>query len=296
MKKRRLFAFLLALSFVLAFLCACTTDNGISEKTVGEYPQRPSGAVDIYFISVGKGDAAIICGDDTAIMVDTGENTAEKAVSAAITATGITSLDALFLSHDHDDHIGNFKLVKDTLEVGCVYYPAIAILNKKGENIIKEKAKKFGLEKDALRAGDKGTLAGGITYEVIGPIKADQNDNNNNSLVVRFAVNGRSVMFTGDMEFREEQDLLESGADLSADVLKVGNHGNPDATSKQFAEAVDPSVAVISTLRSVDPDSAGARVMSVLSGAKVYITDTVTGGILVRILSDGTIETYKVNS
>ena len=49
------------------------------------------------------------------------------------------------------------------------------------------------------------------------------------------------------MEFPEEVSLLEAGMIPHADVLKVGNHGNGDATSEELIKAVSPSLAVIST-------------------------------------------------
>jgi hypothetical protein len=74
---------------------------------------------------------------------------------------------------------------------------------------------------------------------------------------------------------------------LSADVLKVGNHGNPDATSEEFASAVSPEIAVISTDKSVDADSANERVISALKDAEVLITQEYTRGILMTFDSQG---------
>ncbi len=48
------------------------------------------------------------------------------------------------------------------------------------------------------------------------------------------------------MERGIEAKLLGSGADLRADVLKVGHHGSRTSTSEPFLEAVSPSIALIS--------------------------------------------------
>ena len=53
-------------------------------------------------------------------------------------------------------------------------------------------------------------------------------------------------LFTGDAEYKEEKDIISQGADLHANVLKVGHHGSSDATNYEFLRAVMPEYAVIS--------------------------------------------------
>lgn len=56
----------------------------------------------------------------------------------------------------------------------------------------------------------------------------------------------RSFLFTGDMEKKAEKDLIAAGADLSADVLKVGHHGASTSSTADFLAEVDPVCSVIS--------------------------------------------------
>ena len=121
--------------------------------------------------------------------------------------------------------------------------------------------------------------------EVIAPLEYNKKDDNDNSLVLRLLVNGKVFLFTGDMQFAEEQTLLNAGTDVSADVLKVGNHGNPDSTSEQFAKAVNPEIAIITTDTSVDTDSANERVKKLFS--KVLLTQDYKFGIKITIDKDG---------
>ena len=83
--------------------------------------------------------------------------------------------------------------------------------------------------------------------------------------------------------------LLESGADISCDVLKVCNHGNKDATSKEFAEAASPLIAVISTDTTVDPNSASGIVKSHLGMADIIITKDTELGVLITVSRKGEI-------
>jgi len=88
----------------------------------------------------------------------------------------------------------------------------------------------------------------GATLEILAPSDdylADK-PGNNDSLVLRISYGSRSFLLTGDMERGIESKLLASGADLHADVLKVGHHGSRTSSTEPFLEAVSPSVALIS--------------------------------------------------
>ena len=99
-------------------------------------------------------------------------------------------------------------------------------------------------------------------------------------------------LLMGDAEEAEEEELLESGQSLRADVLKVAHHGSKSSTSKAFLKAVRPEYAVIS----VKKDRNKLPKKKVLyrlkeQGAQVLRTD-VDGTVL--FLTDGkdiTVET-----
>ena len=124
-----------------------------------------------------------------------------------------------------------------------------------------------------LSAGAELRLGNGASLEVLAPISFNADDDNDNSLVMMLKVNGQSVLFTGDMQFSEEQTLLDSGAQHKAHVVEVGNHGNPDATLDTFASSVAPKAAIISTNRLFDDDSANERVIAALPDSEILQTE-----------------------
>ena len=71
-------------------------------------------------------------------------------------------------------------------------------------------------------------------------------DPNEGSLVARVRYGETSVLFTGDMGFEAEDDMLSANVDVSATVLKVAHHGSAGSSSSEFLEAVNPQYAVIS--------------------------------------------------
>src|SRR5699024_1388919 len=87
---------------------------------------------------------------------------------------------------------------------------------------------------------------GAMTFEVLGPLQ-DYAESNNDSTVFRLQYDGFTMLFCGDMEAQAERDLLEDGAALRADVLKVAHHGSDTSTSAALLEAVQPRYAVISS-------------------------------------------------
>ena len=54
-------------------------------------------------------------------------------------------------------------------------------------------------------------------------------------------------LLTGDAEDFVEQRMIKTyGNELDCDILKVGHHGNSDATSEEFLRIVTPRVGLIS--------------------------------------------------
>ncbi len=80
----------------------------------------------------------------------------------------------------------------------------------------------------------------------VGPVKAYGSDTNDWSAVLRVSYGENSFLFTGDAPIRAEKDMIKSGIELQADVLKVGHHGSKTATSQAFLNAVKPKYAIIS--------------------------------------------------
>ena len=110
---------------------------------------------------------------------------------------------------------------------------------------------------------------------------------NCNSLVLVAEGGGGRMLLAGDMEFPEELELLNAGAIPACEVLKVGNHGEDDATSEALLKAVRPQIAVISTSTAEEPDTPSLRVGRDLmkKGATIYETQQAESGVLVTLQS-----------
>ncbi len=265
---------------------ASVTDGAAAAAT--PVPQADAHQVTVLFINVGRADATLLTIDGRSFLIDTGEDTSLPQLFGALKVMGVQALDAVFLTHTHSDHIGGMEALGSYMPVGRLYAAQISENKKNGENKIDVLAQKLSIPLTRLSAGNTVPLTGGVDVKVLGPIAYNADDDNDNSLILRLSVNGRTLLFTGDMQFAEEQTLIDAGADLKADVLKVGNHGNPDATSDAFGALVRPALAFIPTDTGVDANSANPRVPAALAGAEVHVTErfdvgallTVTGGLM----------------
>ena len=144
--------------------------------------------------------------------------------------------------------------------------------------------------RERLQGGDQLPLDGG-ELRVLGPLHEARDKEDNNSLVLFARAAGGSMLLAGDMEFPEESDLLSAGVIPQADVLKIGNHGDNDATSEALLNAVQPKVAVISTSTDEKSSTPSSRVLRLLSkwNVEVFQTQEAKTGILVTI-RDGNID------
>ena len=297
-----------AAALMLAVLTACTggetpgdtSSDGSAETTVNPYRVdlevrtdyesiEISGEHDvrILFINAGRADSILVEADGKHYLIDTGEETSVPKITASLEYMGVERLEGVFLTHSNNDHIGGLPMLSGMWDIGACYTAAIATEMTKMQNTIEQAS----LEQTLLEPGQVIGISEGLYFEVLGPIRYNPLDDNDNSLVLRMTVNGRTVLFAGDMQYDEEKTLMREGFDLRCDILKVGNHGQKDATSVSFMEETSPEYAIITTDRGVDENSAHRSIRNGLAdvGAEVLITDEYDLGILCEIARDGEI-------
>jgi competence protein ComEC len=235
----------------------------------------------ILFIDVGKGDAALVMEGDRNYLIDAGPKDQWDHVSAALSQYGVSRLDGVFLTHGDKDHAGGLKpLAKSDFEVDAWYASDLYDLDK-DEDIhpAQEAASVCGQHPVYLSAGD--TVG---PFTVMGPLVRKEDDDNN-SLILMFESSGGRALFTGDMKFSEEEELLNSGCSLKCDLIKLAHHGNGDATGETLIDAASPRAAVVSTDSGERPELPDARVVSLLKerGIPLYSTWMSGGGVLATL-------------
>ncbi|NMC48715.1 MAG: hypothetical protein GYA47_04700, partial [Desulfovibrio sp.] len=127
----------------------------------------------------------------------------------------------------------------------------------------------------ALAAGDRLDFGDGVSLEVLHPPTEFRGGANDASVVLRLVKNGRGLaLLCGDIEKKAIRALLESGRDLTAEVLVLPHHGSASSVSRAFYRAVRPRAAFISCgefNRFRYPSDKVLRELSRL-GCPVYVT------------------------
>jgi len=225
-------------------------------------------------INVRKADALLLRSGDSAYLIDTGTEESAPALLTALREENVTRLDGVILTHTHQDHVGGLDaLLASDIVIDRVYASGYYNKKKESKHPAVKAVKGTGLEVTFLFAGDTLPLDGG-SLTVIGPLEKNADIENNNSLVLLAEGGGGKILLTGDMEFPEEKSLLKAGVVPAADVLKIGNHGESDATSYELVTTVNPSLAVISTNSDDEPDTPSPLVLQVLAACNVNVVFT----------------------
>ena len=219
------------------------SDSQTSESTTTAQKVPSDETLTVRFLDVGQGDSILLsCGEDT-MLIDGGPVEEGQFLVSRLNRLDVTELTYVVNTHPDEDHCGGLAAVLAKYPAEHVYSSVTEYTTKVFSNVVKY-TEEQGRQIEVPQTGTHWSL-GSAAVTVIGPVQ-EYSDPNNGSLVLRVDYGGTSFLFTGDMEQKAEGDLLESSADVRADVLKVGHHGSPTSSSKAFLTAVQPSVAVIS--------------------------------------------------
>jgi len=208
----------------------------------------------VYFFNVEQGDMSYIkCGKES-VIVDIGSMREEVAFNTILNyfkAKNITKVDAILISHMHQDHINGLENFLKEYKVGQVIY---ARPKEQSENytIFLKLLDKYNVRGKEVKAGHRISI-GKIKIDILLPdneyIKS-HDDENANSLICKITVNNKEILYMGDGSQETEEKLLKQNSDIdNIYILKVGHHGSKTATSSNFIQKINPKNAIISSLK-----------------------------------------------
>lgn len=268
---------------ILGAIMALLSDFMPKEKNIAPVLNE---ALKVSFIDVGQGDSTLLELPNGEIMlIDAGNPEDGEKIVNIISKKGYKKVDYLIATHPHSDHIGGMAKVVKAFEIGKVYMP------KKSHNIssfeklvdaISEKNLKITEAKAGVAIIDEENLK----ISVLSPQNSDYDNLNNFSAVVKVDYGETSFVFTGDAEKEVEYELLDSGSDLKADVLKIGHHGSSTSSAYSFIKAVNPKYGVISCGEGNDYGHPHTEVKDLLKKNSIELLRTDELGTIV-ITSDG---------
>ena len=272
------------MSKILNMLMAFVMSFGILGSNVNPSDIPENSNFEVHFIDVGQADSALIECDGETMMIDGGNVADSNVVAAYLKKEDVTELNYVVCSHAHEDHVGGLSGALSVTKADNIYAPKTETNTKAYKNF-KKKAEEQNVEIKHPNVGDEIQL-GSSTVEFLGPVDENGKDLNSTSIVLKITYGNTSFLFTGDAESDEEEEILNSGADLKSTVLKVGHHGSRTSTSYPFLREVMPQYAVISVEKGNSYGHPNEETLSKLSeaGVEVYRTDE-SGDIVMT--SDG---------
>jgi competence protein ComEC len=201
---------------------------------------------------VGQGDGEVLATGQPGrvVVVDTGPD--DEAIEDCLTRLDVDSIPLVVLSHLHADHVGGLPAVLRDWTVGAVAVGPTRVPDWAWTGVRREtSAARVPLVE--LAPGEHLSWPG-LALDVLGPDPGDSwpgGDDpsgtivNNSSLVLRAITAAGRVLLTGDIELAAQADLLRSGVDITADVLKIPHHGSR-FSAPEFLDATHARIAVAS--------------------------------------------------
>ena len=237
----------------------------------------------VTYIDVRQGDSTLIQlpYNRGVILIDTGgvknyiDNTVNERVGENIVSylnsLGINKIDYLILSHGEFDHIGNFYIIQNKINI---------------KNVVFNCAEFNDLEKDIIKninsycsCIDRIKL-NGYVFSFLNTKKF--NNENDNSSVIYFNYFNYKFLFMGDAGVEKEKDILDKYNLSNVDVLKIGHHGSKTSSSKEFINEINPNYSIISVGKNNRYGHPNKEVLNNLSNSKIYRTDQ-DGSIMFKI-------------
>lgn len=233
----------------------------------------------------------------------------------------------IYVSHYHNDHFQDVSTIiqDEYFNIGKVYLPNTAYIESNVTNEIMEAHEAtytymnnylnrinamvnvingaeipitYLWKDDSFRLGD-------ATIDIVGPVaNLDISDFfevgathyiNNNSLVAIVKVGNTKYFTAGDIEKEEEEALIASNIDISAEIMKLSHHAGYTSNTPQFLRKVNPkySIATINGKMTTTGSYVGSTVTEITKFSNLY--NRYNGSVTINIKNDDITVLPKVN-
>lgn len=188
----------------------------------------------VNIMDVGQGLAVVIEKNNQVMIYDTGASypsgfsMAEAVLIPYLKYQGYQSLERLIISHDDNDHAGGLAMLSNQFPIKTLMYNT-------------ELSMSYCIAGNSFQWQE-------LTIEVLWPNQIKSQENND-SCVIKISDNKYSVLLTGDISKKIEQQLIQAYQPkntLKSDVLVVPHHGSKTSSSIEFINAISPQYAIFS--------------------------------------------------
>ena len=233
---------------------------------------RFSAGLQFTMLDVGQGESLFLrTKAGTTVLVDGGSTSVSKVgtyrILPFLKTEGVGRLDYVIVTHVDRDHISGIEELllqsvrPGNLKIGALLLSEASLQDEKGQELA-SLARSCGTQVGAVHAGMSlrdSSARLDCLYPYAGETYADTNAA---SVTLKITCGELSILLTGDLGQEGEEEILEAAgvkgnagaepaagqpaAGLDCDILKAGHHGSSTSSSKEWLEAVSPSLTLIS--------------------------------------------------
>ncbi len=209
----------------------------------------------IALLDVGQGDCVVFYRNHRAVIVDgggvmgpqIGENVGVTVLVPFLKYQGITTVEAVYVSHlDADHSTGIIELTADEqfhikkVVLSALPYGSDKLLGKLTENCnIRD------IPIEYMNTLDTDEYFG-VKFTCLFSDEPVYGNDENRSLGLSAQYGDVKMLLCGDIPSNMEAFMLFSDVDLSASILKLNHHGSKSSNSMSFLSTVNPVVSVVS--------------------------------------------------
>lgn len=239
------------------------------------------GQLTVSFLDVGQGDAIYIDSPiGNHVLIDAGPGNVVLRRLGGEMPFYDRRIDLIVETHPDLDHAGGIPGILARYDVGGM----MRIEKKEAEDIPVVIAKR----------GQVVDLGGGASLKILFPDRyIEGGDTNTKSIVSELVYGQTKVLMTADEPQAVENYLADiDGANLRADILKVGHHGSKTSTSDALLGYVKPAMAIISVGKDNKYGHPNQETLDKLKRFDIPYMRTDEEGTI-RFASDGIVMTKK---
>lgn len=216
----------------------------------------------------------------------------EDLIAPYLWRRGIRRLEAMVLTHLHEDHAGGAPFLIRSFrprDLWTGYTPDHPVWKN-----LERELREGGTRVHTAQEGSRWNW-GGVQVRALAPSPEQRwrgKPANNDSLVLLLGYGRRRILLTGDAERGVGDRLAEDGLLERVDVLKMPHHGAKSALSRRMLEATKPALALISAGWQNSFGFPHAETLEALRAGRAIALRTDTQGTI-TIRSDGRGLTYE---